>query len=397
MVYDALLWDALGDNKHIQSVTLLDFTHNRDDFKPFFSVIPSLKNLRHLQNATDAEFRKADLRALESTLEKTNALESLHIPGLWNYDMDSTDLLTAIAGYASLRELALNFSFLERTFEDSSDDFSAHLKNSGALTMLSLDGDCDFRDACGKRVLRALRDNESILNLKLEDILLDNDELDLMAGVFAKNTVLRSFQIHSVCNFSLIRCRSFVDIWADFKYNAPQLMKLTTEVSAVNHVTSLTLSISPHPGDVDPLSPIASLIGAKATLKTLRLFVTATDKAGNYTNVSWTAIIESLSRNQSISKLRIGLHIVKAEGIEKLGDVIRLSDNIRRLGVIVEDPVVDFFPKRFSRGIFSNYTLVSVEFLDHSDPNTFAVLDTARRNSGLVARASRLRMGPQLE
>ncbi|KAK8769966.1 hypothetical protein V5799_013571 [Amblyomma americanum] len=491
-VYDALLCDALRDNEHIQSVTLLDFAHNRDEFKPFFSVIPSLKNLRHFQYTTDAELRRAHMRALESTLEKTNALQSLHIPGLWNYDINSTNLLNAIAGYASLRELALNFSFLEQTFDDCSDKFSEYLKNSGTLTTLSLDGDCDFRDACGKRVLRALRDNESVLNLKLEHIFLDNEALDLIASVFAKNTVLRSFHIHPVCkcfidggghcdswlpslkkndtmedmtlpfqiwrpaqwfeffevlslkqrlkritigwvemsvsdlnefcmvicqseaeervtlepafnlslygnSFSLIRCKSFVDIRADFKYNAPELMMLTAEVSVVNHVTILTLSISPHPGEVDPLSPIASLIGATTTLKTLRLFVSAADKAANYKNVSWTTTIESLSRNQSISNLRIGLHIVEAKDIEKLADVIRRSDNITTLGVTVEEPVVDLFPKHLSRGIGSNYTLVSVEFLDHSDPNAFAVLDTARRNCGLLARASQFRMGAQLE
>ncbi|KAK8770069.1 hypothetical protein V5799_013466 [Amblyomma americanum] len=491
-VYDALLCDALRDNEHIQSVTLLDFTPNRDAFKPFFSVIPSLKNLRHFQYTSDAEFRRAHLRALESTLEKTNALESLHISGLCNYDMDSTDILTAIAGYASLRELTLSFSFLEQTFDDCSDKFSKYLKNSGTLTTLSLEGDCEFRDACGKRVLRALRDNESILSLKVDEIFVDNEALDLIASVFAKNTVLRSFHIHpaykcvidggghcdrwlpsltkndtieemtlpfqiwrppqwleffevlsrkqrlkmitigwaemsvsdlnefcllicqsgaeervtfnpafdlSLCdnNFSLIRCKSFVDIEADCEDNAPQLQKLTAEVSAVSHVTSLTLSISPLPAEVDPLSPIASLIGATTTLKTLSLFVTATDKATNYTSLSWTATIESLSRNQSISNLHIDLNIVKAEDIEKLADVIRCSDNITRLGVTVEEQMSELFPKHLSRGIASNYTLVSVQFLDYSDPNAFAVTDTARRNSGLVARASQFRMGARLE
>ncbi|KAK8786485.1 hypothetical protein V5799_023741 [Amblyomma americanum] len=491
-VYDAFLCDALRDNEHIQSVTLLDFTPNRDAFKPFFSVIPSLKNLRHFRYTTQADVRKAHLRALESTVEKTNTLESLHIPGLWIYDMDSTDLLTAIARYASLRELTLSFSFLEHAFDDCSDEFSEYLKSSDTLTTLSLEGDCDFRDACGKRVLRALRDNESILNLELEDILFDNEALDLMASVLAKNTVLRSFHIHPdykcvidggghcdcwlpslrrnatiekmtlpfqiwrtpqwleffealslkqrlkmitigwaemsvsdlnelcmlICqsraeervtfspafdlslydnNFSLIRCKSFVDIEADCEDNAPQLQKLIAEVSALSHVTSLTLSISPLPTEVDPLSPIASLIGATTTLKTLRLFVTATDKTANYKNVSWTATIESLSRNQSISILHRDLNILKAEDIEKLADVIRCSDNITRLGVTVEERMSDLLSKHLSRGIASNYTLLSVQFLDHSDPNAFAVTDTTRRNCGLVARASQFRMGARLE
>ncbi|KAK8764662.1 hypothetical protein V5799_032733 [Amblyomma americanum] len=198
-------------------------------------------------------------------------------------------------------------------------------------------------------------------------------------------------------NFSLIRCKSFVDIEADCEDNASQLQKLTAEVSAVSHVTSLTLSISPLPAEVDPLSPIASLIGATTTLKALRLFVTATDKAANYTNLSWTATIESLSRNQSISNLHIDLNIMKAEDIERLADVIRCSDNITRLGVTVEERMSDLFPKHLSRGIASNYTLLSVQFLDHSDPNAFAVMDTTRRNCGLVARASQFRMGARLE
>ncbi|KAK8759414.1 hypothetical protein V5799_002954, partial [Amblyomma americanum] len=197
-------------------------------------------------------------------------------------------------------------------------------------------------------------------------------------------------------DFSLIRCKSFVDIKAHCEDNAEQL-KLTAEVSAVNHVTSLTLSISPHPSEMDPLSPIASLIEATTTLKTLRLFVSATDKAANNTNLCWKATIQALSRNQSISKLRIDSHIEEAEDIEELADVIRFSDNIRRLGVTVEQRMADLFPKHLSRGIASNYNLVSVKFLDHSDPNAFAVLDTARRNSGLVARASQFRMGAQLE
>ncbi|KAK8762717.1 hypothetical protein V5799_026014 [Amblyomma americanum] len=491
-VYDAFLCDALRDNEHIQNVTLLDFTPNRYAFKPFFSVIPSLKNLRHFKYTTDAEVRKAHMRALKSTLVKTNTLESLHIPGLWIYDMDSTDLLTAIARYASLRELTLSFLFLEQASDDCGDEFAEYLKNSDTLTTLSLEGDCDFRDACGKRVLRALRDNKSIVILKLEDILFDNEALDLMASVFAKNTMLRRIYIHTdykcvidgdghcdcwlpsltrndtieemtlpfqiwrpsqwleffevlsrkqrlemitigwdemsvsdlnefcmlICqsgaeervtfspafdlslydnNFSLIRCKSFVDIEADCEDNAAQLQKLTAEVSAVSHVTSLTLSISPLPAEVDPLSPIASLIGATTTLKELRLFVTATDKAANYTNLSWTATIESLSRNQSISNLHIDLNIMKAEDIERLADVIRCSDNITRLCVTVEERMSDLFPKHLSRGIASNYTLLSVQFLDHSDPNAFAVMDTTRRNCGLVARASQFRMGARLE
>ncbi|KAK8787679.1 hypothetical protein V5799_022549 [Amblyomma americanum] len=464
-VYDALLCDALRVNEHILSVTLLDFTPNRDAFKPFFSVMPSLKNLRHFQYTSDAEFRRADMRALETSLEKTNVLESLHISGLSNYDMDSTDILTAIAGYASLRELTLSFSFLEQASDDCGDDFSEYLKNSGTLTTLSLEGDCDFRDASGNRFLLALRDNESILSLKVDKIFVDNEALDLIASVFANNTGLRSFHIHpaykcvsdggghcdrwlpsligndtieemtlpfqiwrppqwleffevlslkqrlkmitigwaemSVSDLKefciLIRCKSFVDIEADCEDNAAQLQKLTAEVSAVSHVISLTLSITPHPAEVDPLSPIASLIGATTKLKALRLFVTATDKAANYTNLSWTATIESLSRNQSISNLHIDLNIMKAEDIEKLADVIRCGDNITRLGVAVEERMSDLLPKQLSRGIASNYTLLSVQFLGHSDPNAFAVTDTARRNSGLVARASHFRMGARLE
>lgn len=493
--YDAFLCDALRGNEHIEILKIHAYIERGPISHPVLSHISSLNNLKHFECTTYVVCSEELLEALLSLLRSSKTLESLHIPNVEIY-MDSTALLTAIIGHPSLKQLYLNVTVLEFTSVECCEAFTVSLNNSSTLTRLGFAGECHYgASTCSKVILRGLCENRSILEFEMEEMLADEDVTDIVATIFAQNTVLRRFHIsrgmgclllleggncagwlpalignetleeltlpfdiwwphqwrefiaalsekHSlkkvtifghqaddtfilelceaVCrsgveekvqfgpsfnisdfrSFGPLRCKSFVDIFASTRIRADALLLhgLVSELSSLTHVASLSLGTTPHASNKDLSSALSNYIGATTTLKKLCLNFYSDAQPEEDTNICWTTIIEAMTTNRSISELRIQTDFVKREEIEYLADVIRRSENIRRACVWVpRGQLLDTFLVQLSRGIGSNYALVSIEVQQHMAQDSFAVFDTARRNSSLVARALHFQNGAAIE
>lgn len=212
---------------------------------------------------------------------------------------------------------------------------------------------------------------------------------------------------HYICpscfsdNFTALRCKSFTGIYASTNddedtIEVPQLQRLMCELTPLSHVRDVSLFIHPHKNNKDLSCAIAGYIGATTALKKLVLRFCAGAHIEEGTNMCWGVIIESLSRNRSIAELGISTKHMATEEMEYLCQVIRCSENIRQVSYEGEKPP-DAFLERLSQDIAGNYSLVRVTCYAHLDRHAFAVRDTVRRNSSLVARASHYRQGAELE
>ncbi|XP_077491213.1 uncharacterized protein LOC144101864 [Amblyomma americanum] len=106
----------------------------------------------------------------------------------------------------------------------------------------------------------------------------------------------------------------------------------------------------------------------------------------------WRVLFDSLSQNTSIVELDVKLACLDEENAQCLADAVKHSRNIRRAAFQLEDATAAFVT-RLSIGIEDNYTIIDMKLHCRTRPGDgqwFHVVDTARRNTGLVARASQL-------
>lgn len=494
--YHAVLYNALRDNEHVESIKIRGPIESSGGFHTFFSVIPSLKNLKHFECTAIEELRQPRLEALGSLLWTTRTLESLHIPHLWMTWMDSRDILTAIAAYPFLKHLSLNCSVFARAPFQCCDTFALYLKDNRTLTTLRLKGECALHLCSTKVILRALCANRSILTLEMENVGVDEEAVELVSCMLEQNTVLRrchiskSFQklfispdgycdgwfraitksdtleevtlplciwrleqwrlffsvisskrsirsviiglhdrhegdfhqisdtlcgtgaeakvnFHPFCAFSCsgdnlaaLGCKSVANIVASSigDARAPRLERLLRKLTPLSHVTSLTLFMAPHPSNKDLSSAIADYVGATTTLKKLHVIIVKDALFTDDNRIRWMTITESLSKNRSISELRIQTERMEAEEMEALGHALRFSESIRRFCLWDSTGKLSAaFLNQLSRDIATNYSLVHVHFPKYTTQDAFAVWNTARRNYSLVARASKFQLGGELE
>ncbi|XP_070379007.1 uncharacterized protein [Dermacentor albipictus] len=110
----------------------------------------------------------------------------------------------------------------------------------------------------------------------------------------------------------------------------------------------------------------------------------------------WPAFSQSLRLNRSITELGIGVDATLAEDLIFLADAIIQSSTIRKICLLRwYSPPLPYFMRRLSAGIFKNRTLCSATTWGFLEINYeewaaswFVLCDTARRNSGFVARAA---------
>ncbi|XP_070380012.1 uncharacterized protein [Dermacentor albipictus] len=188
--------------------------------------------------------------------------------------------------------------------------------------------------------------------------------------------------------------RTVVACQADHGTDAPPLGRLLHQLCSLNHVTSLTVTIDPGTYREDLSSALADYVGTTTTLKILRLISASVAYPANESDLDWTAVVESLSRNSSLAELCVSATCVPKEDSERMADVVKHSDNIRRFSVSVQKGWhLEAFVSRLSDGISRNYSLIRVEFPGYMNNDSFVIWDTARRNSRLVSSASRFLAG----
>ncbi|XP_075557840.1 uncharacterized protein LOC142589970 [Dermacentor variabilis] len=188
--------------------------------------------------------------------------------------------------------------------------------------------------------------------------------------------------------------RTVVASQADHGTDAPPIGRLLHQLCSLSHVTSLTVTVDPGTYREDLSSALADYVGTTTTLKILRLISASVAYPANESYLDWTAVVESLSRNSSLEELCVSATWVPKEDSDRMADVVKHSENIRRFSVSVQKGWhMEAFVSRLSDGISQNYSLIRVEFSGYMNNDSFVIWDTARRNSRLVCRASRFLAG----
>ncbi|KAH6942281.1 hypothetical protein HPB50_002944 [Hyalomma asiaticum] len=189
--------------------------------------------------------------------------------------------------------------------------------------------------------------------------------------------------------------------------------RLSQELLAFGHVTSIRFTLQM--GDVSLASAIAAYIEATSSLRKLRLTIyTDNEVPPQDANPSWTAVLESLSRNRSARELVLHVdidsknedgydaHGSKQHQLERLGQVVRTSGNVRRLHIQAENtPEISIFLRSLSEGIAANCCLIRVSMsgvLDNEVAQSYYnARETASRNYSLVTRAQQFARGRTLD
>ncbi|KAL1444748.1 hypothetical protein MTO96_029629 [Rhipicephalus appendiculatus] len=110
------------------------------------------------------------------------------------------------------------------------------------------------------------------------------------------------------------------------------------------------------------------------TLKKLRLISPSFERPNNQSDPTWTAVVESFSRNSSLADLCVRVTFFTKADSERLADVVRRSDNIRIFEVSVRCSCHSTeFPSRLSQGIRNNYSLLSVQLRGYMNRDSFPV------------------------
>ncbi|XP_070396640.1 uncharacterized protein [Dermacentor albipictus] len=144
--------------------------------------------------------------------------------------------------------------------------------------------------------------------------------------------------------------------------------------------------------------PLAEYLNSTSVLRDLNLIVSfevqQVEALG--ANPGWSVVRESLSRNKSLRKLMLYHQCLTTRDMEGLADAIKRSRSIRSV-VLMNETARDTtaFVRQLSKGIADNCTLLEVDCLAHVEADAagdwLAVREATLRNSGLVARAARIK------
>ncbi|XP_075525036.1 uncharacterized protein LOC142557223 [Dermacentor variabilis] len=194
----------------------------------------------------------------------------------------------------------------------------------------------------------------------------------------------------------LIRCKAFRAIYLsplepdDFLGVALHLLP------RCEHVTVLSIRVDC--GNRRLFMPLAEYLKCTTVLRELDLIVSYDVQLveARGANPGWSVVRESLSRNKSLRKLILYHHSLTTRDMEGLADALKQSQSIRS-AVLTNETVGDTtaFVRRLSKGIADNWTLLKVHCRAHVEADAagdwLAVRETTLRNSGLVARAARIK------
>ncbi|XP_070380008.1 uncharacterized protein [Dermacentor albipictus] len=370
--------------KSSTALTTLSFVGDGFLYSPEMELI--LRGLEKNRTITRLDFGAASvsercLEAVHNIFARNTTLRSIHIAAihrnLYSFYQQRVPFiwdvwLTSLTENETLEELALPFSIWR--------------PQTWALF---------FRALSTKHSLKHV-----IINGVVKDAIALQQVCESLRESGAEEKVVFRPHLGVVCyrqDLHLLRYHCFRDViasQADDEADAPPLGRLLHQLCSLNHVTSLTVTIDPGTYREDLSSALADYVGTTTTLKTLRLISVSVADPVNETDLAWTAVVESLSRNSSLAELWVSATCVSKEDSERMADVVKHSENIRRFSVSVQHSWhLAVFVSRLSDGISHNYSLLRVEFPGYMNKDSFAVWETARRNSRLVASASQFLAG----
>ncbi|KAH8037845.1 hypothetical protein HPB51_018333 [Rhipicephalus microplus] len=199
----------------------------------------------------------------------------------------------------------------------------------------------------------------------------------------------------------MIECKAFSKFHSfPYQDDRGEVSRIFRRLPLFSHVTSAHLEIWIPDVDEALSSDIAHYIAEPSALKELHLTIWLRQVFPEAVKIGWAVILESLRRNTSVNDLRVFTRYMSGPDIQLLADTLNSCQNVRRAHVRVAQPeIATVFVRRLCDGIEDNYSILHLTVdgcsLSRSGVGKewFAVWDTTRRNSDLVARAARYLKG----
>lgn len=197
----------------------------------------------------------------------------------------------------------------------------------------------------------------------------------------------------------MLECGVFTEVAAyRSKYTTPALCGTLKQTVMLSHVRYLFLQVAIRDLDGPITSAISEYFRTTTSLERLNLNATLDAPVDDLQKRSWKIVTGSLLLNNSLRHLSVDA-ITRSntndEDIQCLADSVRLSGAIHSAEYRSEqDEKSCIFVRRLSEGIEENYTLLNVSLCTSLEIDALAqwewysVLQTARRNSDLLTRAS---------
>ncbi|KAH7950441.1 hypothetical protein HPB49_024070 [Dermacentor silvarum] len=177
-------------------------------------------------------------------------------------------------------------------------------------------------------------------------------------------------------------------------YNKPNFLRVFQQLPALSHLNALSLTIEHWVSEICSL--VAPYIATTSTLRKLRIQLNLDYNQREL--IEWfSALSRSLRLNRSITELGIGVLGHPSEALAVVGEAVRRSETIRKICILNWSPPALLrlgcgFMCGLSAGVVNNRTLCHMVWEPDQSyfimEEWFTVCDTARRNSGFVARAA---------
>ncbi|KAH6943557.1 hypothetical protein HPB50_024330 [Hyalomma asiaticum] len=187
----SLLCEALDGNTSLKSLTLGAWLEGRISER-FWKVVMSMKCLEEL----DCSYANTlQPRAISAVLLANQTLTVLHLDKAHRMDESLSRLfLAALKENTTLRVLSMHSSAIA----GDPDLFVQVMSDSSTLQDITVTSG-HLRHPCEvEGVFRGMLKNRSIVSLRIQDIILDDEIVELAAQVFTENKVLRRFHL-SLC------------------------------------------------------------------------------------------------------------------------------------------------------------------------------------------------------
>ncbi|KAK8770785.1 hypothetical protein V5799_012751 [Amblyomma americanum] len=220
-VPEEVLFDALQDNVYLKKL-VLDTTYGdmSEDACAAISTLTALEEFECRVPECSPEFSSA-----LSTLLRTAPLTALRIPELQMDQSSRNELLSALRGNTTVKEISLDGSVLG---EACGVTFTECVRNSATLTTLSVKADPDQEDqGFLNDLLRALLENKTIATFTLRGFRFGPESAILLEKIISENDAIRALHIIDTPRTACCQDGSSYDSWLAALAGNDRLEELT--------------------------------------------------------------------------------------------------------------------------------------------------------------------------
>ncbi|KAH6943556.1 hypothetical protein HPB50_024329 [Hyalomma asiaticum] len=286
----SLLCEALDGNTSLKSLSLRRAFWDSTISERFWKVVLSIKCLEEIK-CPDAN--TVHPRNILAVLQSTQMLTVLHMDQMTDIDRSLSRLfLAALKANTTLRVLSVDSSAIT----GDPNLFVEILSDSNTLQDITVIWCLSCHPNEVKSVLRGMLKSKSILSVRIDNIILDDESVKLAAQVFAENKVLRRFRF-SLCSWDFRHFSFDLDCLPDIKpVSVPASAVIWQE--AIAHNSALEdLELPFNIWCAEHWEPFFVVLSTHATLKTIT--IVAEEKECNLLS----PVMKALERTGSADKV----------------------------------------------------------------------------------------------